>query len=138
MLTRHQFNIEGKPVSLRIVGGLLGQWACWTKKAVEHLARIKAIHENNIPVPHDILTLAGQLTLANKAIFDAENQFQGCISGISYVLKQQGLLREINTLDSDERLSPGQADSIDQIIRDYPHLTDDDFVKENIQKWLSS
>ncbi len=138
LLTRHEFNVDGRPVSLRIVGGLLGQWACWTKKAVEHLARIKAIRENNTPVPPDLLTLAGQLTLANKAIFDAENQFRGCIPGISYVLKRQGLLKEINTLDPDERLSPGQAERIDHIICDYPHLTDDDFVKENLHEWLSS
>ena len=136
LLTRHEFNIEGQTVSLRIVGGLLGQWACWTKKAVEHLACIKALHKNNTPVPHDLLTLADQLTLTNKAIFDAENQFRGCISGISYALKQQGLLKEINTLDPDEKLSPGQAEKIDCIIRDYPHLTDNDFVKENLHKWL--
>jgi hypothetical protein len=145
LLIRHEFsvrspkdNIDGRSVSLSIVGGLLGQWACWTKKAVEHLARITAIRENKTPVPHDLITLAGQLTLANKAIFDVENQFRGCISGISYVLKRQGLLKEINTLDPDERLSPGQADSIDQILRDYPHLTDNDFVKENLHEWLSS
>jgi dihydrodipicolinate synthase/N-acetylneuraminate lyase len=138
LLTRHEFNVDGRPVSLRIVGGLLGQWACWTKKAVEHLESIEAIRENKTPVPHDLLTLAGQMTLANKAIFDAENQFRGCISGISYVLKRQGLLIEINTLDPNERLSPGQADSIDRIIRDYPHLTDDEFVKENLNQWLSS
>ncbi|MBN2594712.1 MAG: hypothetical protein JXA81_14485 [Sedimentisphaerales bacterium] len=138
LLTRHEFHINGQTISLRIVGGLLGQWACWTQKAVEHLALIKALRENNTPVSHDLLTMAVQLTLANKAIFDAENQFRGCISGISYVLKQQGLLKEINTLDPDEHLSTGQAERIDQIIRDYPHLTDDDFVKENLQKWLSS
>jgi hypothetical protein len=137
LLTRHEFNISGQQVPIRIVGGLLGQWACWTKKAVEHLARIKALHENNMPVPQDLLTLASQMTLANKAIFDAENQFRGCISGISYVLKQQGLLKEINTLDSDEKLSPGQTEKIDSIIRNYPHLTDDDFVKDNLHEWLS-
>jgi len=138
LLTRHEFNIGGRPVSLRIVGGLLGQWACWTQKAVEHLALIKALQENNTPVSHDLLTLAGQLTLANKTIFDAENQFRGCISGISYVLKRQGLLKEINTLDPEEWLSDGQAENIDRIIRDYPHLTDDDFVKKNLNQWLSS
>jgi dihydrodipicolinate synthase/N-acetylneuraminate lyase len=138
LLTRHEFNISGRRVLLRIVGGLLGQWACWTKKAVEHLETVKAIRENNTPVPHDLLTLAGQLTLANKAIFDVENQFRGCISGISYVLKRQGLLNQISALDPDERLSDGQAESIDRIIRDYPHLTDDDFVKENLHEWLSS
>jgi dihydrodipicolinate synthase/N-acetylneuraminate lyase len=138
LLTRHEFNVNGREVSLRIAGGLLGQWACWTKKAVEYLARIKAVRENNEPVPNDLLTLASQLTLANKAIFDAENQFRGCISGISYVLQRQGLLNQINTLDPDEHLSDGQAESIDRIIRDYPHLTDDDFVKENLHKWLQS
>ena len=138
LLTRHEFNVNGRKISLRIAGGLLGQWACWTKKADEQLVRIKEIRENSTPIPNDLLTLAGQLTLANKAIFDAENQFSGCISGISYVLQRQGLLEEIITLDPAERLSDGQAESIDRIIRDYPHLTDDDFVKENLHKWLSS
>jgi hypothetical protein len=138
LLTRHEFNVDGRQVSLRVAGGLLGQWACWTKKAVEQLARVKKIRENNAPVPNDLLTLAGQLTLANKAIFDAENQFHGCISGISYVLQRQGLLKEIVTLDPAERLSDGQAERIDRIIHDYPHLTDDDFVKENLHEWLSS
>jgi hypothetical protein len=76
--------------------------------------------------------------LANKAIFDADNNFAGCIPGISYVLKQQGLLKELGTLNPDEQLSPGQAEKIDRIRRDYPHLTDDDFVKDNLHKWLSS
>ena len=138
LLTRYEFNIDGRPVTLRIVGGLLGQWACWTKKAVEHLARVKAIRENNTPIPQQMLTLAGQLTLANKAIFDAGNQFKGCISGISYVLKKQGLLEDINTLDPAEKLSDGQAGRIDSVIRNYPYLTDDEFVKENLNQWLSS
>jgi len=138
LLTRHEFNVDGRPVSVQIVGGLLGRWACWTQKAVENLALIKVLRRNNTPVSHELLTMAGQLTLANKAIFDAENQFRGCISGISYVLKQQGLLKEINTLDPDEQLSPGQAERIDNIIRDYPYLTDDEFVKENLDQWLSS
>jgi dihydrodipicolinate synthase/N-acetylneuraminate lyase len=138
LLARYQFNIDGRTVSLRIVGGLLGQWACWTKKAVEYLARIETIRETNTPIPHDLLTLAGQLTLANKAIFDAENHFHGCIPGISYVLKRQGLLEEARTLDPREQLSPGQAEKIDEIIRNYPHLTDDDFARENLHKWLES
>ena len=136
LLTRYEFNIGGKPVSVRIVGGLLGQWACWTKRAVEYTNRIKKIRETKADVPQDMLTLAGQLTLANKAIFDAENNFAGCIPGISYVLKRQGLLKEIRTLDPNERLSPGQAANIDKIIHNYPHLTDDEFVKENLNKWL--
>jgi len=136
LLTRYNFKVNGRVVSLQIVGGLLGQWACWTKRAVEHFARIKKIRETGVQIPREMLTLASQLTLANRAIFDADNHFIGCIPGISYVLRRQGLLKEIRTLDPDERLSDGQAAEIDAVIRDYPHLTDDGFVKENIHKWL--
>jgi len=137
LLTKYKFNVEGHPVSLRIVGGLLGQWACWTKRAVEYLTRIKTLCESESSIPQDMLTLANQLTLANKAIFDADNYFAGCIPGISYVLKQQGLLEEVRTLNPDEQLSPGQVAMIDKIRSSYPQLTDDDFVKENLHKWLS-
>ena len=137
LLTQYEFNINGRSVSLQIVGGLLGQWACWTKRAVEYLARIRKIRESKMQVPQEILTLASQLTLANKAIFDADNHFAGCIPGILYVLKRQGLVEEVRTLNQHERLSPDQAEKIDQIIENYPQLADDDFVKENLDVWLS-
>jgi len=137
LLTPYRFNVNGHTLSLQIVGGLLGQWACWTKRAVEQLDRIKTICRTQAPVPPDLLTLAGQMTLANKAIFDADNNFAGCITGISYVLKQQGLVEQIGTLDPNEQLSPGQAEKIDKVISDHPHLTDNDFVRENLDKWLS-
>lgn len=137
LLTQYEFNINGRTVSLQIVGGLLGQWACWTKRAVEYLARIRKIRETKMQIPPDMPTLASQLTLANKAIFDADNHFAGCIPGILYVLKRQGLVEEVRTLDQHERLSPGQAEKIDKIIESYQELNDDDFVKENLDVWLS-
>ena len=137
LLTQYEFNVDGRTVSLQIVGGLLGQWACWTKRAVEHLVRIKEIRESKMQVPQEMLILASQLTLANKAIFDADNHFAGCIPGILYVLKRQGLVEEVRTLDKNERLSPGQAEKIDKIIESYPELVDDDFVQENLDVWLS-
>ena len=79
-----------------------------------------------------MLTLAAQLTLANKAIFDADNNFAGCIPGISYVLHRQGLMSHIGVLDPADRLSPGQTEQIDRIIQRYPHLTDDEFVRANL------
>ncbi|UCC97203.1 MAG: dihydrodipicolinate synthase family protein [Phycisphaerales bacterium] len=136
LLTRYEFNVRGQIVPLEIVGGLLGQWACWTKKAVEQHSRIATIRRTAAPAPADLLTLACQMTLANKAIFDADNRFAGCIPGISYVLKRQGLLKDLRTLDPEEQLSPGQADKIDRIITGYPHLTDDEFVRENRHEWL--
>lgn len=137
LLTQYEFDVDGHTVSLQIVGGLLGQWACWTKRAVEFLDDIKKIRESKIQVPQPMLTLASQLTLANKAIFDADNHFAGCIPGILYVLKRQGLVEEVRTLDKNERLSPGQVKKIDNIIENYPELADDDFVKENLDVWLS-
>ncbi len=136
LLTQHEFSVQGRTVRLQTVGGLLGQWACWTKRAVEQHARIAAIRKSGAQVPHDLLTLAAQMTLANKAIFDANNHFAGCIPGISHILKRQGLVKSVKTLEAEEKLSPGQAKKIDRIIADYPHLTDDEFVKENAHKWL--
>jgi hypothetical protein len=137
LVTRFTFRTREGEVPLHIVGGLLGQWACWTKRAVEHLGAIKEVRRTHGPVPMDILTLAAQMTLANKAIFDADNAFAGCIPGISHVLKRQGLMRHIGTLDPTDRLSPGQVQRIDQMIRLYPHLTDDEFVRANLDAWLA-
>ena len=134
LLTEHKFNIDGREVCVRFNGGLLGQWACWTKRAVEYLQQIKQIRQSKKPVPQEMLTLATQLTLANKAIFDADNHFTGCIPGISYVLQQQGLIDQPHCLDSHEKLSPSQAERIDYIIQKYPHLTDNNFVQENLNE----
>ncbi len=137
LLTPYCFNVRGERVRLRIVGGLLGQWACWTRRAVSMLERIRTLREMDTAIPADILTLGAQLTLANRAIFDAQHSFNGCIPGISYVLHGQGLLESTVSLSSDEHLSDGQAAAIDHIIEHYAHLTDNDFVSEHIAKWLA-
>jgi hypothetical protein len=131
LLTEFEFVVKGKPVRIKIVGGLLGQWACWTRRAVD------IFNQTQFGPSANLLTLSAQLTLANSAIFDAANEFAGCIAGISYVLKRQGLLKNTQTLDPAEKLSSGQAGRIDRIIHDYPHLTDDDFVREHLSEWLT-
>ena len=40
-------------------------------------------------------------------------------------------------LDPDERLSPGQAEEIERVYAAYPHLNDDEFVAENLDRWLA-
>jgi len=137
LVTRYEFQTPQGDVPLHLVGGLLGQWACWTRRAVEHLASIKGIRQTRGPVPMETLTLAAQMTLANKAIFDADHAFAGCIPGISYVLQRQGLMAHLGALDPADRLSPGQAEQIDEIIRRYPHLTDDEFVQAHRDNWLA-
>jgi dihydrodipicolinate synthase/N-acetylneuraminate lyase len=115
-------------------GGLLGQWAVWTKAAVCHLERAKSRSAEGIS---ELLILANQLTDANSTIFDPANDFRGCIPGIHEILRRQGLLRGRWCLDPHEELSPGQAEEIDRVCRAYPHLQDDVFVKEHLDEWLS-
>jgi len=114
-------------------GGLLGHWAVWTSKAVETL---DAIHSHRSG-PSDWFVLADQVTDANAAFFDVAHNFHGCIAGIHEVLRRQGLLEGRWCLDPNEDLSPGQLAEIDRVYAAYPHLNDDSFVGENLQRWLS-
>ncbi|MGA2114329.1 MAG: dihydrodipicolinate synthase family protein [Bryobacteraceae bacterium] len=104
---------------LRMVGGLLGQWAVWTRRAV---AMLEAIHRD--PNAAQWLETAARLTDANGAIFDVANGFRGSIAGVHEVLRRQGLLDGIWCLDPDEGLSPGQAQEIDRVSAAYPELMD--------------
>ena len=70
-------------------------------------------------------------------MFDPSHQFAGCIPGIHEILRRQGLLAGRWCLDPHEELSPGQAGAIDRVLSRYPHLTDDAFVKERLDRWLS-
>ena len=129
LLTEHDFG-RGR---MRIVGGLLGHWAVWTKCAVSQLASVK---EAGTKVSGDLLTLAQQITDANAALFDPAHEFRGCIAGINEVLHRQGLLQGRWCLDPHEDLSPGQSEEIDRVCKTYPHLQDDAFVREHLDEWL--
>ena len=74
---------------------------------------------------------------SNAAFFDAANNFSGCIVGLHEVLRRQGLLEGLWTLDKDEVLSPGQMEEIDRVYAAYPELNDDEFIAENRDRWLS-
>jgi hypothetical protein len=122
-------------VTVRIVGGLLGHWACWTQKAVEIFKRCKALRGQQI-IPSEFLTLAVEVTDCNSAVFDAAHQFAGVIPGVNEVLRRQGLMESALSLKTDETLSPGQSDEIDRVYHAYPHLNDDLFVREHLDSWL--
>lgn len=127
---------EGSERKIEFRGGLLGQWAVWTRRAVEILSDVKAARGGDEAVRASLLRLAPQLTDANGVLFDAANGFAGCIPGIHEVLRRQGLLEGLWTLDAQERLSPGQKEEIDRIYRSYPHLNDDSFIAANRDRWL--
>jgi hypothetical protein len=136
LLTEYKFNINGNTARLRIVGGLLGHWAVWTKKAVQLLDEIHALIQSHAPIPSELLTRAIQVTDSNAAFFDAANGFAGCIAGLHEVLMRQGLLKGRWCLNHAEDISPGQSEEIDRIYAAYPHLNDDTFVAEHRDEWL--
>ena len=127
---------HGRARTLRIKGGLLGHWSVWVKRAVELLQRIHASTAAN-EIPTELLALDAQVTDCNAAIFDAANGFHGVIAGCHEILRRQGLLEGIWCLDPKETLGPGQRQEIDRVCAAYPHLNDDEFVRVNLQRWLS-
>ncbi|HEY2163179.1 MAG TPA: dihydrodipicolinate synthase family protein [Gemmatimonadaceae bacterium] len=123
LLTPFPISVGGTTVLRWIDGGLLGQWAVWTRGAVSLLAAIKDARASGEYGP-TLLSHGAALTDANAAVFDAANGFAGCIPGIHEVLRHQGLLDGVWCLDPDEVLSPGQAEEIMRVERNYPEVTD--------------
>ena len=140
-------------------GGLLGQWAVWTRSAVDLLNVCVARRSLADCVPlaqgfgaagppepgfgaagppgfGELLALGAELTDVNAALFDPAHQFAGCIPGIHEVLRRQGLLAGRWCLDPHEELSPGQMADIDRVLARYPHLADDWFVREHLDRWM--
>lgn len=126
---------EGRPVTVRFRGGLLGHWSVWTASAVRQLARIKAEVAAGRLSP-ELLALDARVTDCNSAFFDVANNFQGCIAGCHEVLRRQGLLEGIWCLDPAEGLGPGQSRQIDRVLGVHADLSDDAFVKANLERWL--
>jgi len=134
LITPYRFSSPQGPVERRIVGGLLGHWSVWTRRAVDLLEDCHAAAATGTVAPA-LLQKAVQVTDCNAAIFDPSHAFAGCIAGIQHVLYRQGLLGSTRTLAGDT-LSPSQASELDRVGRAYPHLMDDEFVAEHLDAWL--
>lgn len=139
LLTPYRFMVDGHPVERRIVGGLLGQWAVGTSKAVELSNRCHEIVATEKPlIPAEMLRSNIELTDYNAALFDVANDFAGCVPGIHEVLRRGGLLEGVWCLDEKETLSPGQTEELDRVETAYPHLFDTSFITEHRDAWLKS
>jgi len=136
LLTPFTFAHQGKPVTRRIVGGLLGHWGVWTHAAVQ-LFRETQSAAKQPEFSARWLERAVAVTDMNAALFDAANRFHGCIPGILEVLRRQGLVETVHCLNPDEVLSPGQAEELTRVCHTYPELTDDTFVAQHLTRWLS-
>jgi dihydrodipicolinate synthase/N-acetylneuraminate lyase len=129
-----EFRVAGQRLYFR--GGLLGQWAVWTRRAVELLERVQACRDAGGEGAAGILAGSAALTDANGALFDVRNRFAGCIAGLHEILRRQGLLAGRWCLDPAEDVSEGQLAEIDRVCASYPELTDDEFVRENVDGWM--
>lgn len=137
LMTPYRFATNESIVERRIVGGLLGHWAVWTRRAVELVDACHAAVASGGGMTEPMLVRAGQITDSNAAFFDAAHQYAGCIAGLHEVLRRQGLFEGLWCLDDAQRLSPGQAEQIDRVYHAYPHLNDDAFVMEHCDRWLA-
>jgi dihydrodipicolinate synthase/N-acetylneuraminate lyase len=123
-------------VRLQVCGGLLGHWSVWTRAAVTLFERIQLARHKSVIDP-DLLALDARVTDCNAAVFDVANGFAGCIAGCHEILRRQGLLQGTWCLDPAEGLSPGQAEELDRVCREHPDLTDDEFVRAGLERWLA-
>ncbi len=124
LLTPYRFVVNGEKVEKKFVGGLLGHWAVWTKKAVELFTEIKLCVANDYSGIEKLLAKGVEVTDMNAVIFDVQHSFKGCIAGIHEVLRRQGLLDGTWCLNPEEKLSVGQMEEIDRIYKSYPSYTD--------------
>ncbi|MEU4576529.1 dihydrodipicolinate synthase family protein [Nonomuraea sp. ATR24] len=120
----------------RVAGGLLGQWAVWTRAAVLMFEEVRRARAGDDAALRSLLARAADLTDANGAVFDVAGGFRGCVAGVHEVLRGQGLLAGTWCLDPEETLSPGQAEEIARVRAAYPWLVDDDFVAAHLDDWL--
>ena len=136
LLTEFRVFARGRIVGIRFVGGLLGHWAVWTKRAVELLEQAQQCRSDPELIAN-VLARSAEITEANAALFDARNGFAGCIAGLHEILRRQGFLEGRWCLNPDEDVSHGQLEEIDRVCCSYPHLNDDAFVAANLGRWLA-
>ena len=126
---------DSEPVTVHIAGGLLGHWSVWTQRAVEQFGELTSTRGE--AVPQSLLALDSVVTDSNGAIYDALNDFAGCVPGCLEILRRQGFVESVVCLNPDEILSPGQLEEIDRVYAAYPALNDDRFVADNLAAWLN-
>ncbi len=128
LLTPFEFDEK----KLRIMGGLLGQWAIGTKSAQELMRKIRT----GGGATGEWARLNATLTDFNSAIFDAANDFAGCIPGINEMLRREGLLPSNRCLDPKVKLSAGQDKELDRVSKVYRDWQDTPFIQQNLERWL--
>lgn len=134
LLTEFAFDKDGETRRVHFAGGLLGHWSVWTHTVVRYFEAVKQAMESGF-VPTSLITEAAAITDANGALFDVKGGFKGCIVGLHEILRRQGLLDGIWTLNPQEDLEEPQRAEIDRVCAMYPELNDDEFVKMFLRRY---
>lgn len=137
LLTTFKVGSRNAPATRHFVGGLLGQWAVGTRAAVAMFDSIQLARSGDDQALRTATALAPDVTDTNSALFDTAHDFAGSIAGINEYLTRQGLLAGNWCLEDHEVLSSGQSEELDRVRLRYSWLTDDDFVAEHRDRWLS-
>ena len=120
--------------NIQYCGGLLGHFATDTQAAVNWVNEILVNRNSGIwQSAMDKETLTHAVNYCNMVLFDALGNFENSVWGVKYRLSSLGLLP--GPYCAHENGRPGQGDDIDQIYGNYPMLTDDIFLKENLD-WM--
>lgn len=127
--TTNRIPVDGQIVEKRFAGGLLGHWSVWASKVVELFNQIRSN-----PVDMGLLSTNIAVTDRNAALFAPSHSFKGSIAGLHEVLRKQGLMEGTWCLSDHEVLSPGRAEEIERVMREYPEHTDDAFVRAFLEK----
>lgn len=138
LLTPYDIATAEGVVRRYFVGGLLGHWAAWTRTATALLRDAKRARSGDLSALDRVFGMSAGITDANAAVFDSRGGFAGVIAGVHEVLRRQGLLEGIWCLDPEERLSPGQAKLIADVVERHPWLRDEDaFIAARLDEWLT-
>ncbi|MCC5928696.1 MAG: hypothetical protein JJU28_05565 [Cyclobacteriaceae bacterium] len=113
-------------------GGLLGHFATDTRAVVQWVQMIRKYKVTGIwdfPMTREALIHA--VNHCNMVLFDAIGNFENSVWGVKYRLSSLGLLP--GPFCATERGREGQAEAIDKVYGDYPLLTDDLFLQEQLE-----
>ena len=130
----YHFEVAGEQKEMHYAGGLLGHFATDTHAAAEWVNAIKE-YKSGGQWNFDMSTseLAHAVNCCNMELFDALGNFENSVWGVKYRLHSMGLLP--GPYCANEQGRDGQAEAIDKVYAQYPQLTDEQFVKENIE-WM--
>jgi hypothetical protein len=127
------FMEKGEKSIVRYHGGLLGHLATDTHAASRWIGQIfqwRSTGEWDFSLSRQ--SLAHAVNRCNLALFDALGNFENSVWGVKYRLYKLGLLP--GPWCATEKGRSGQAETIDGIYGEYPEITDETFVMDNLER----